>query len=95
MNVCDIRRDKRNPKRIWERLTSVLSWLVDTLEITSYDLFMVWDKNERLPKHETKDIEIARYIRLRMEGSTHPFKEEYGDPPESLMEEGRVEKSAA
>ena len=95
MNVCDIRRDKRNPKRIWERLTSVLSWLVDTLEITSYGLFMVWDKDERLPKHETNDIETARYIRLRMEGSTHPFKEEYGDPPESLMEEGRVEKTAA
>ena len=68
-------------------MKSVLSWLVDTLEITSYGLFMVWDKDERLPKHETNDIETARYIRLRMEGSTHPFKEEYGDPPESLMEE--------
>ena len=58
MNVCDIRRDKRNPKRIWERLDECSFMVGGYAGDHLYGLFMVWDKDERLPKHETKDTRL-------------------------------------
>ena len=73
LQVCDLQPDRKNPKRLWERLQSVLKWLQVTLEISGYKLYRQWNKEKRVPEHETNDFNQARYIVFQMERATHPF----------------------
>jgi|GEM_PF-4867869 len=72
LQVCDLQPDRKNPKRLWERLQSVLKWLQVTLEISGYKLYRQWNKEKRVPEHETNDFNQARYIQFQMERATHP-----------------------
>jgi len=73
LQVCDLQPDIKNPKRLWERLQSVLKWLQVTLEISRYQLYREWDKKKQTPVHETNDFNQACYIVFQMERATHPY----------------------
>ena len=89
LDVWEIKPDKKDPKRMWQRFASCIAFLMLTNEIRSYDLLTASRKNIRealesakgvkdpdqwcKDNFRTDDVRKATHVLFRMDRTTHPL----------------------